>query len=274
MIQRLSIIGCIALSLSFITATLSAAEVMPPKPARYFNDAASVVSREVGDRLNEQLAQYERDSSNQLVVAVYPKMQTDSSLEDYATRIFQSWGVGQKGRNNGAVLFVFIQDRKMRIQTGYGLEASLTDAESFRIIEGMKPWLRSGDHAGGLSFAVNAMITATKGEYQGTGKTVKESSQRGWETNATVIFFATIISLLVITFIIKLRRLKEGYVYERHGRLTLPGESTWYTILANGGGGSWGGNGGGFSGGFSSGGGSGFSGGGGSTGGGGASGSW
>lgn len=265
MIQRLSIIGCIALSLSCFTATLSAAEVMPPKPARYFNDAASVVSREVGDRLNEQLAQYERDSSNQLVVAVYPKMQTDSSLEDYATRIFQSWGVGQKGRNNGAVLFVFIQDRKMRIQTGYGLEASLTDAESFHIIEGMKPWLRSGDHAGGLSFAVNAMIKATKGEYQGTGKTVKESSQRGWEANKSVIIFNTFIVLFVIIFIIKLLRLNRGYVYERHGRLTLPDESAWYTSFGNGGG---------FSGGFSSGGGSGFSGGGGSTGGGGASGSW
>lgn len=270
MIKRLSILGCLAISLLAGPIALRAAEVMPPKLARYFNDAAAVVPREVGDPLNEQLAQYERDSSNQLVVAIYPKMQTDSSLEDYATRVFQSWGIGQKGRNNGAALFVFVQDRKMRIQTGYGLEASLTDAESFRIIEEMKPWLRRGDYAGGLSFAVKAMIQATQGEYQGTGKTRAEQSQQKNQSWFGLIIFGIVFVIFLIKFLIAVRRVQKGMVYQQNGRLTLPGESSWLdtigTSMSSGSGSSWSGGGG-----FSS---SSFSGGGGSTGGGGASGSW
>src|SRR5256714_12683985 len=88
------------------------AEVIPPKPARYFNDYAGVVSKEAASRFNEQLAQFERETSDQVVVAVFPKMQSDSDVADYPQRVAEAWGVGQKERRNGVVLFVFIQDRK------------------------------------------------------------------------------------------------------------------------------------------------------------------
>ena len=97
----------------FAVAHGHAAEVMPPKPAGYFNDNAGVVSKEAALQFNEQLAQFERETSNQIVVAVFRKMETDSSIEDYTQRIAQSWGVGQADRRNGAVLFVFVEDRKM-----------------------------------------------------------------------------------------------------------------------------------------------------------------
>src|SRR5437762_14368237 len=84
-----------------------AAEVIPPKPPRYFNDYAGAVSKEAASRFNEQLAQFERETSNQVVVAVFPKMQSDSSVDDYTQRVAQSWGVGQKDKRNGVVLFVF-----------------------------------------------------------------------------------------------------------------------------------------------------------------------
>lgn len=244
-----------------------AAEVMPPKPARFFNDFAGVVRPDVEQRLNEQLAQYERESSNQLLVVVYPKMQTDSSIEDFATRIFESWGVGLEDKDNGAVLFVFLEDRKMRIQTGYGLEASLTDAESFRIIEGLKPYFRANDYAGGFTFAVAAMIEATKGEYKGTGRTLYEQRR----DSRDAVFFWVILGIIVfgigLSFYLSLRRIQRGYVYGSRGRSRLPGGSPWTW----GGGSGWSG---GSGGGWSSGGGSSWSGGGGSTGGGGASGSW
>src|SRR5207237_9494068 len=99
-------------------------EVMPPKPAAYFNDYAGVVSKDAGHRFNEQLAQFERETSDQVVVAVFPKMQSDSSIEDYTQRIAQAWGVGQKERRNGAVRVVFIQGRKMFSQPGYGLDGA------------------------------------------------------------------------------------------------------------------------------------------------------
>lgn len=247
---------------------VSAAEVMPPKPARFFNDYAGVVPQNVALSLNEQLAQYERDSSNQLMVAIFQRMQTESSIEDYATRIYEAWGVGTKEKDNGAVLFVFLQDRKMRIQTGYGLEASLTDAESFRIIDGMKPFFRSSDFAGGFTFAVNAMIEATKGEYVGTGKTESERKQGGEIDPFFWIFVAFFILMIGLNFYRRLRQIKRGYVYGSKGRYQLPGDSPWWGGTLGGGGGGGGG--------WSSGGGGGssWSGGGGSTGGGGASGSW
>ena len=89
-----------------------AAEVIPPKPDRYFNDYAHIISQGTAERLNQQLAQFERDTSTQVVVAIYPKMQSDSDIADYTRRVAQSWGVGQKTANNGVVLFVLPQRPK------------------------------------------------------------------------------------------------------------------------------------------------------------------
>ena len=125
-----------AVCLHLCTADARGAEVIPPKPAGYFNDYAGVVSREEALRFNEQLAQFERETSNQVVVAVFRKMETDSSIEDYTQRVAQAWGVGQKDKRNGAVLFVFIDDRKMFIQVGYGLEGALPDVTAFDITSG------------------------------------------------------------------------------------------------------------------------------------------
>ncbi|HEY4283391.1 MAG TPA: TPM domain-containing protein, partial [Chthoniobacterales bacterium] len=81
-----------------LTGLVSAAEVIPPKPDRYFNDYARIVSSGAASRFNEQLAQFERDTSNQVVVAVFPKMQSDSDVADYTQRVAQAWAVGQKDR--------------------------------------------------------------------------------------------------------------------------------------------------------------------------------
>src|SRR5437763_1957815 len=93
----------LTIALSFFTSISGfAAEVTPPKPDRYFNDYAHVVSPGADQRFNEQLAQFERDTSDQVVVAVFPTMQSDSDIADYTQRVAQSWGVGQKDRRNGA----------------------------------------------------------------------------------------------------------------------------------------------------------------------------
>src|SRR5438094_3694646 len=131
---------------ALVSLSSQAAEIIPLKPTAYFNDYANVVSKEVARRFNEQLAQFERETSNQVVVAVFPKMQSDSSVDDYTQRVAQSWGVGQKDKRNGAVLFVFIEDRKMLIQVGYGLEGALPDITAFDITEyRLKPRFRGND---------------------------------------------------------------------------------------------------------------------------------
>ena len=133
-----------------------AAEVIPPKPAGYFNDYASVVSKEAALRFNEQLAQFERETSDQVVVVVFPKMQSDSSIEDYTQRVAQAWGVGQKEQRNGVVLFVFKDDRKMFIQVGYGLEGALPDVTAFDITEyHIKPQFRNNNYEGGLATGID-----------------------------------------------------------------------------------------------------------------------
>jgi uncharacterized protein len=256
--NRHSLIGSTARNLAIFALfaisvrTLSAAEVIPPKPAGYFNDYAGVVSRQAADQLNEQLAQFERETSSQIVVAVYPKMQSDSSIDDYGYRVGRAWDVGQKGKNNGAVLLVFIQDRQMTIQTGYGLEGALPDILCKQIIDNeIKPRFKQGDYTGGLTAGVNTMMAAARGEYKGAGST---HTERQGQT-ADWVFWA-----MLVVFLIRISLRKRGGTYYS-GRGTVGGG--WY----------FGGFGGG--GGYSSGGGfSGFSGGGGSFGGGGASGSW
>lgn len=254
-----------------------AAEVIPPAPKRYFNDYAGVTHGETAQRLNRELEQFERDTSNQIVVAVFPKMQSDSSIEDYTVRVAQAWGAGQKGRDNGAVLFVFVQDRKMYIQVGYGLEGVLTDYLCSQIINNeMKPRFRANDFDGGLSAAVHAMMAAAKGEYKGTGRTVAEqrapapvpSSQPNSGGGWVAIFFVFLLLWIVVR---AARGISGGSGYRGGGG----------PIIFTGGGFDNGndhrGSGGGFfdSGGSSGGGGGGdFSGGGGSFGGGGAGGSW
>jgi uncharacterized protein len=239
----------------FAGVWLHAAERMPPAPVRFFNDYTGTVSTTTASTLNRQLEQYERQSSNQLLVVVYPKMETDSSVEDYTIRVAQSWKVGQKDTNNGAVLFVFKEDRQLRIEVGYGLEPTLTDATSHDIIENiLKPRFRQGDFDLGLSEAVSAMIAATKGEYTGTGRTRAEARSNG--RNGSSIPGWAIVLIVVILVLRGFRRNRNPSIFMNPTRRS----STWWD--------SGGGSGGGWSGG------GGFSGGGGSFGGGGASGKW
>ena len=245
-----------------------AAEVMPPKPARHFNDYAGVVKAATAERLNRELEDFEKATSSQIVVAVFPKMQTDSAMEDYTVRIFKEWKPGQKGKDNGAVLFVFTQDRKMRIEVGYGLEGALPDALGKQIIENeIKPRFKAGDFDGGLSAGVKAILEATRGEYKGAGGNLNNNLPP-FITKIIVPFvfsrffpwhiFIGVILLSILWRLTLGRFFRRGTSYGRSGR------SSWSGWSMGGGGGGWSGGGGG----------GGFSGGGGSSGGGGASGSW
>src|SRR5438876_9803066 len=152
---------------ALVSLSSQAAEIIPPKPAGYFNDYVGVVSKEAALHFNEQLAQFERETSNQVVVAVFPKMQSDSSIEDYTQRVAESWRVGQKDKRNGIVLFVFVEDRKMIVQVGYGLEGALPDADVFNITEyKMKPQFAAGNYESGLRIGIDALLNAIRGEYK------------------------------------------------------------------------------------------------------------
>jgi uncharacterized protein len=234
-----------------------AAEVIPPKPDRYFNDYSGVVSKDAAFRFNEELAQFERETSDQVVVAIFPKMQSDSDIADYTQRVAQAWGVGQKELRNGVVLFAFIQDRKMFIQVGYGLEGALPDITAFDITEyKIKPHFRNGDYEGGIAAGIDSIFKAIRGEYKGSGKTIAEERRGGGGASSLWFFIIFVIALIVISRM--LRRLG-GWSYSSRGGGPV------FLPMGGGGWSSRGGGGGGFSG---------FSGGGGSFGGGGAGSNW
>jgi uncharacterized protein len=229
------------------------ADDIPPRPAQYFTDEAHVVDAATAAAFNTQLAGFERQTSNQILVAVYPSLQSDDALDDYCYRVAQAWGVGQKSLNNGAVLFVFVQDHKMRIETGYGLEGALPDITCVRILDDeMAPYFKQGDYATGLQAGINAIIAAAKGEYKGTGETAADKREADNDSFNTVFCVLFLILWLFLFF-----RKTRGILYGSTGMGSYGG-----SFLGGGGGG------------FSSGGGGGFSSGGGSFGGGGASGSW
>jgi uncharacterized protein len=242
--------GCVAL-------VLRGAEALPPKPTAYFNDYAKLIPAADARALDARLAQFERETSNQIVVVVYPRMESRSSVEDYTVRVAQSWEVGQKGRNNGAVLFAFMAERQLRIEVGYGLEGALPDATCLAIITNeLTPRFRAGDFAGGFDAAITAMIAATRGEYTGTGRTQGDRSATGYGRGTEQSLPPWLIIVLFLAFAIG------SHFFNRLNprRSRFGGGTGW----SSGSGWSSGGGGGG----------GGFSGGGGSFGGGGASGRW
>ena len=229
---------------------------LPPKPTRYIADQAGVLDQGTLAQINNQLEQFERDTSNQIVVALYSTLPDDAEVAQYTIDTYNAWGLGQKGKDNGALLMIFVNSRKMFICTGRGLEGALPDAICNNIItQILRPSFRQGDYSGGVQAAVNAMIAATKGEYKGTGRTVDDQNGSDQGIPWGVIIFFIIIVILST----------------RYGSSNAWSGPVIYTGGGyRGGGGGFGG--GGFGGG--GGGGGGFSGGGGSSAGGGAGGSW
>ncbi len=216
---------------------------LPPKPDRYVTDQAGVLDSPTAQRLNSELAQFERETSNQILVVIYPNLPPGEDAAQYATYTGEAWGTGQKGKDNGAILFVFVNDHKVFIATGRGLEGDLPDATCKEIISQLiVPQFKRGNYNAGITAGLNAMIAATKGEYQGNGTTVSDNS----DSQGAPLWLVIVVIVIIVLIQMK------GRFYAG-------------PIIFTGGG--WGDGGGRRGGG-------GYSGGGGSFGGGGAGGSW
>jgi uncharacterized protein len=230
--------------------------LVPEKPQRYVTDRAGVFGPGQAEALNAKLEQFERETSNQILVWVDRKVPEGFTLEDFTVRAAEKWGPGGKKVDNGAILFVFSEDRKARIEVGYGLEGVLPDVTAKRIIDDvMIPRFRAGDFPGGIAAAVDAMMAATRGEFKGTGSTRGEGRRRQRDVSGSCVGFAIFFGVFFVL----------PMIFRRNRLFRTHGGGGWWTGGGFGGGGFGGG---GFGGG------GGFSGGGGSFGGGGASGSW
>jgi uncharacterized protein len=205
--------------------------------------------------LDRTLDEFERKTTNQIAVLIIPTLAGDS-LEDYSIRLADKWRIGQKERDNGVILLIVMQDRKIRIEVGYGLEGAVPDSLAGDIIrQVIAPRFRQGRFFEGIQGGIAAIMAATKGEYRATGTSKRGGRDRGFVSLLWPLFlFFILISVLTSSF----RRRR--YYSRRRGGWFIGGPLWW--------GGGFGG--GVFGGGF----GGGFSGGGGGFGGGGASGGW
>jgi uncharacterized protein len=204
--------------------------------------------------LESQLKRFEDSTSTQIAVVIISSLQGED-ITDYALKIAEANKIGRKGKDNGLLILIAKEDKKIRFEVGYGLEGSLPDALCDQIIRNeIRPRFREGDFYGGVSAALNAVIQATKGEYKAEGTTSHKVTSWGTILLAFIVFGMFGMSLLG-------GGRRYGVSSRGYSR-----SSYW--------GGGFGGGGGFFGGGGSGGGGGGWSGGGGSFGGGGASGSW
>jgi len=143
---------------------------IPPAPKEFFTDSAGVVDPTTARRrLDSRLADFERQTLNQLLVVINSELPEGTFLEDCTVKCARERrGVGDKKHDNGIVLFVFIQDRKLRIEVGYRLEGALPDGLAKLIIENeIKPAFKAGNYAAGVERGIEAIVKATKRESRG-----------------------------------------------------------------------------------------------------------
>jgi uncharacterized protein len=231
-----------------------------PKLAGRVNDLAELVPAPAEQRITQKLEAHEKATGQQFAVLTLKSLEGDP-LEDFSIRTVEAWKLGSAKKDEGLLLLVVKDDRKMRIEVGHGLEGSITDALSSRIIrEVMAPRFRSGDYAGGIEAALDVLI-----RHQTTGAALPAPEEPRRRRDGPSVPSWLGLLLFVVPFILPF-----WFVGRRSGG-SLRGRGLGGLGGLYGGYGSYGG--GGFGGGFGRSGG-GFSGGGGSFGGGGASGSW
>ena len=222
-------------------------------------DDANILDPQARAVLTDKLAALEAKTTDQLVVVTLKSLQ-GTSVEDFGVELGRRWQIGQKGKNNGVLLIVAPNERKVRIEVGYGLEGALTDAVSRLIIENaITPRFRAGDFAGGITRGVDDIISVLTGdaaEWQQRAAKRPEPTTR-WDSILIMLLVFAVFGFVFLTLV--------GTIPRDRGRGRSGGG--WSSGSSAGSGWSSGSSGGGFSGG-------GFSGGGGSFGGGGSSGSW
>jgi uncharacterized protein len=159
--KKLSILFLVLASLARVDLA-SCAEI--PYLTGRVNDYAQVLSGEAKELLSEKLREHEDRTTNQVVVLTLPSLQGEN-IEDYSNQVFNEWGLGQEGQDNGILIVVVPDERQMRIEVGYGLEGSVPDITAGRVIrEIMTPRFRDGDFDGGISEGALAIINILEGE--------------------------------------------------------------------------------------------------------------
>ncbi len=240
----------------FLQTALMAGSSIPDRPQSWVTDYADVLNAKQEAQLNSMLSGLEQRSSNQIFVAIFSEIPDGEYLEDYTTKVFEKWRPGLKDKNNGILLAVYIKDRKIRMEIGYGLEDVITDAQANTLIqEILRPNFKQGNYYAGIKSTLDVLIPAAEGKYQ---IPVRQKPKKKKSSGTLYVLF--ILFIILSSFF--RRGGGRGVGTRRRGGML--GPFILGSMLGGGSsGGSFGGGGGGFGGGF-----------GGLSGGGGASGGW
>lgn len=260
-----------------------------PKLTARVTDQTSTLSVEQRERIEAKLLAFEQEKGAQLAVLIVPTVKPET-IEQYSLRVAEAWKVGRNGIDDGALLIVARQDRKLRIEVGYGLEGALNDATAKRIIsETIGPRFKEGDFYGGIDAGLDVMLKVIGGEALPAPKAAGSGGDLGDFGNIDTLLPIAFVLIFVVGGVLRAifgRFLGAGIVGGVVGfiafliasSLLLSGVAGIiafvFSLLAGRSGGGWSSGGGSWGGGFGGSGGGGFSGGGGSFGGGGASGDW
>lgn len=250
--------------LLLLLAAAAAAIDFPPLTGRVVDEARLLTAAE-RDSLTEALAQHERATGQQVVVVTLQSLR-ERPIEDYGYQLGRHWGIGAKGKNSGALFIVAPKERKVRIEVGYGLEGTLTDAASRLIIENVVlPSFRSGQFGPGIVAGTGAILKTLAGDPAATpaAEAARPAAQR-WDSDVPIPFLMMVLGFLAVWAIVRYRRPVPGVGGRRRRAIDRDAGFGFGIGLGGGFGGGWGDGGGD----------DGFSGGGGDFGGGGASGGW
>lgn len=284
------------LLLFLVAAPLAALDV--PFLSGRVNDLANLIPADARQRIEQKLAAFEQQTGAQIAVLTIPTLEGEP-IEDFSLRVVEAWKLGKKEKDNGVLFLIARDDRRMRIEVGYGLEGDLTDLETSHILDDVvAPYFRNGDFGGGIEHGVDAILASLQGQEvvaPDTGGAQGVQSPGGAFSGVIFAFVIGVFALMAITTGGAMGWILYFFMMPFMMGFGLPILIAWVVLFpilklifgrklgrrtgSRGGwwgggpfigGGGWGGGGGGWSGG----GGGGFSGGGGSFGGGGSSGSW
>jgi uncharacterized protein len=181
--------------LLFLVPAAGAALDVPPLKA-HVNDYANILSPAAVQRIEAELTAFEASDSTQIVVLTIPSLEGEN-IEEYSIKVADAWKIGQKGKDNGAILLVSKGDRKIRIEVGRGLEGTLTDLLSGRIIRNeMAPRFRQGDFDGGVEAGVSAIMSVVKGEYTASPQDARHG-KKGSPRLMTLLIFLFVACIVL-----------------------------------------------------------------------------
>jgi len=169
----------------------------PGKPTGFVNDYVGLLSAEQKSALETKLDQFAQETSNEIAVAIIDSLGNDETIETYAVKLFEDWGIGSAKNDNGLLFLIAVSDRQMRLEVGYGLEGALPDLTAYQIINNiLSPAFKNGEYYSGLNQAIEAAMAATRGEYEPVASSKKLNFLSNLSVDIILFLIFFIFSLL------------------------------------------------------------------------------